>query len=363
MGFLEQLKLFREKIDAELKCLVDTKILHEKDEFLKQVYNFIKDFIFTGGKRLRPALILATYNAIKTIKQDDDYENICKVALSLELFHNYTLIHDDIIDEDLKRRNSPNINSSFYNRELNIKDKEYLSSEGKLFFRNKKSQHIVSQSLVTGDILSMFGINAILDSDVSENKKLKLLKIYSETNENVGKGQLLDVEYEHKDISEEQYLNMIFLKTGYLFASAIRVGAILANANETQIDKLVKFAETMAPAFQIQDDIMDIYSPESKGNSAGADIREGKNTLLIIKAKELVSEEDKKILLKVIGNKNALTEEINQVATIIETCGALDYCKNYALELINSAKKHLQDLEFDTSFFEAFADFMVNRSH
>jgi len=359
MEFLEQLKIFKQEINIELEQLFQGKINQEEDKFLKQVYNFLKDFIFTGGKRLRPALILATY---KSIKKEYD-KDIIRIAQSLELFHNYTLIHDDIIDEDFTRRNSDNMNSFFNTYCTNSLNKEYFETEGKLFFKDKKAQYIVSQALVTGDILSMLGINTILESDISNDKKLKLLKIYYETNEHVGKGQLLDVDYTHKNISEEQYLNMIFLKTAYLFVSAIKFGAILADATEDQINKLVKFAETMAPAFQIHDDIMDIYSSESKGNSSGADIREGKNTLLIIKAKELCSEKDKKILIKTLGNKTASKEEIEKVAKIIEECGALNYCKSYATNLIIQAKKYLANLDIDTEFFEAFAEFMLNRNH
>ena len=154
---------------------------------------------------------------------------------------------------------------------------------------------------------------------------------------------------------------MVEQKTAYLFTASLQIGAVLANATEEQYNALTKYGLNMGKSFQIQDDIMDVFIPEGKGNTPGSDIREGKTTLLIIKALENASEEQKKVLDSVVGKKDAMEEEIKEVTDIIKQTGALDYAKETALTKIQESKEALRKGKINSGYLDSLADFMLSR--
>ncbi|MBW2996429.1 polyprenyl synthetase family protein [Candidatus Woesearchaeota archaeon] len=355
MDFKEQLGMYKEKINSVLDAFLNEKIESAQDKDLRFIYSSIKQVVMNGGKRLRPSLVVATYKALT----GEETEEIYKTAICVELFHNYTLFHDDIMDEDFQRRGQANLNQIFSEHVF-----RKTTNKGKTgrIFKNEMSKYAVSQGIIAGNILNSLGLEVLVKSSYSPEQIKKAVEIYKTANVIVNQGQVKDIEFETaKDISEDDYMKMIEQKTAYLFTASLQIGAVLANATEEQYNALTKYGLNMGKSFQIQDDIMDVFIPEGKGNTPGSDICEGKTTLLIIKALENASEEQKKVLDSVVGKKDAMEEEIKEVTEIIKQTGALDYAEEIALTKIQESKEALRKGKINSEYLEGIADFMLSR--
>ncbi len=354
MEFKKELNKYKESINNELRKFLHKEIKNQKNNILKEIYILMEDCVLVGGKRLRPALLDATYIAIKKKKNKE----VLKTASCIELLHNSTLFHDDIMDQDFTRRNKPNLNYLL---------KDYFEEHFKEFkkpelFKDDKTKFIISQAILAGNILSSLSIKVLLQSSFEPNKIVKSIKILNHANKIVNKGQIRDIEFEFKDnITEKEYLEMIEFKTSNLFMASVQIGAILADANEEQYKALTKYGINIGRAFQIQDDIMDIFISEGKGNTVGSDIKEGKCTLLTVKAREKASPKQLKILNSTLGNKEAIIPEIQEVANIIKNTGSLEYSQKVALKHIKKAKLALLNAGIESGFLIGFADFMIQR--
>jgi geranylgeranyl diphosphate synthase type I len=310
------------------------------------------DYSMRGGKRFRAALMIALYNGLT----NDFSSKIMMPAVSIELLHAYLLSHDDVMDKSEKRRGKPTIHKIF--------EKWYLENIGK---DNEEAKHFgVSTAILAGDILNAFAMDCITKSDFSDKQKAGLLKIYSDTCRITGDGQVLDMMSQYDEPTVENYMANIYGKTvvytGYF---PVEVACLLGNADTKQKEVLKKFIEPTVRAFQIQDDIIDCFS-EKSDKTYGADIKEGKRTLLVVKAFEYANSQQKKVLDSVLGKEDATKEEIEKVKEIIKQTGALDECKKIAKEFVIDGKRHLPGLkiaEGTKKFIEGFADFMINREY
>ncbi len=212
--------------------------------------------LLAGGKRLRPALLLLSADAVNKGSAID----VVPAALSLELTHSFTLIHDDIMDGDLVRRGVPTVHTKWDE----------------------------PTAILAGDVLFASAFEFLSLADAPDSAKVRATSMLARTCVEICEGQHMDMSFEKRDdVGEGEYMKMVEKKTGALYAAAAGIGSILAGGNPTYTDALYHFGQGIGMAFQIQDDLIDLLaSPEVSGKDQASDIREGKKTLIHIKAKE-----------------------------------------------------------------------------
>lgn len=355
MSFLERFQQYKQVIDKELELFLAPIVKKYKQSINADVYQEIYAYVMRGGKRLRA---LALFMANKAVGGQNEDQAI-KLSSCVELLHNSTLVHDDIIDRDDKRRNAPTFHIKFqeFYKHIDDQNEEKIRRFGE------------SVAILTGNILYELGLEVIYHLQIPDKIKSKLVEIYATTYRKVNEGQLLDLAFEERfDITEKEYYEMVQLKTGALFEAALLMGVTLAQGSDSQIDTFVSFGIPAFTAFQIQDDILGTFGTTDKwGKNVESDLREGKRTLLVIKTLEKLSGTDREFFISTIGNAKATSEELERVRNLIKNSGALDYAKTTTKELIIRAKNQLitetslkkEGLEF----FEAFADFLISRAY
>ena len=217
----------------------------------QSLYQPIQYVLSIGGKRIRPTLMLLAYNLFK-----DDPEQILAPACGLEIYHNYTLLHDDLMDNADLRRGKPTVHKRWD----------------------------ANTAILSGDSMLVLAYLYIMQC---ESEKLQeVMALFTQTALEIGEGQQYDMDFEHRnDVTEEEYIEMIRLKTSVLLACAMKMGAILAGASDADANNLYKFGEQIGLAFQLQDDFLDVYGDsEIFGKSIGGDIVSNKKTYMLINA-------------------------------------------------------------------------------
>lgn len=214
------------------------------------LYAPIKYVLSMGGKRIRPTLMLLAYNLFK-----DDPEKILSSACALETYHNYTLLHDDLMDNADVRRGQPTVHKK-WNANL---------------------------AVLSGDSMLVLAYQRMTECD---SHLAEVLRLFTETALEIGEGQQMDMEFETRnDVREEEYIEMIRLKTSVLLACAMKIGVLLADAPADDADNLYRFGEKIGLAFQLQDDYLDVYGdPAVFGKAIGGDIVSNKKTYMLINA-------------------------------------------------------------------------------
>jgi geranylgeranyl diphosphate synthase type II len=215
------------------------------------LYAPVKYVLSLGGKRIRPVLMLMAYDLYR-----EDMANILPTALGLEMYHNYTLLHDDVMDRADMRRGKPTVH--------------------KVWDENT--------AILSGDAMLVLAYQLMGQARPEHLKAV--MDLFTETALEIGEGQQYDMEFEHRmDVCEEEYIEMIRLKTSVLLACALKMGALQAEAPAADADLLYRFGENMGLAFQLQDDLLDVYGdPKTFGKQIGGDILEGKKTYMLINA-------------------------------------------------------------------------------
>jgi geranylgeranyl diphosphate synthase type I len=284
--------------------------------------------------------------------------------LAFELFHNYTLVHDDIYDEDFKRRG----NWSNHTLLQHWFEKKYgKHSSENILFKNKATRFGVVSGIINGKYLHFLSTLPILESNISKEKKMAGMLLHQSVSMIDNTGQAIDLYFEEQsDVKEKDYYDMVSCKTGQLFKSAIEWGAILGNATLSQKKALTRYMEELAIVFQIKDDLLDIDSSEKKGRDIGSDIRKGKKTLLMINTLERADANQRKEILFVFGNKKISAAKIKKIISLMNKLGSIDYCQKKAKLRLQKAIKHLDEaspsLESEAkSFFCDMAHFMLER--
>ena len=235
-----------------------------------KLYQPIKYTLSTGGKRVRPTLTLAACNMFS-----DNIENSIKPALALEIFHNFTLLHDDIMDNADLRRNNKTVHK-------------------------KWNENI---AILSGDAMSIIAYEFLSETD---NKYLKtVLKIFNKMAIQICEGQQYDMNFEDRtNVNEEEYIEMIKLKTSVLLASSLQIGAIIGDASKKEAENLYHFGLNLGLAFQLQDDYLDVFGDvKTFGKKIGGDIVANKKTYMLIKALETADANTKKELNSIIALK------------------------------------------------------------
>jgi len=222
-----------------------------------ELYEPIKYILSLGGKRMRPALVLMACDLF-----GGDPDKAVAPALAIEVFHNFTLMHDDIMDNAPLRR-------------------------GKTTVHEKWNKNI---AILSGDVMLVESYKLLMQVDAGLMGKV--LNIFNDTAVGVCEGQQFDMEFEQRDdVHIDEYINMIRLKTAVLLGGALKIGAIIGGASDSDAALLQAFGEQLGVAFQLQDDILDVYGdPEKFGKQVGGDILSNKKTFLLLKALELANE-------------------------------------------------------------------------
>lgn len=237
--------------DAILQ-MVDQSIRQLKfDASPKSLFEPVTYTLSLGGKRLRPTLLLMAYNIYK-----ENFSEIMDVAMGIEVFHNFTLLHDDLMDAADKRRGMPTVHK----------------------------QWNANTAILSGDAMLIAAYQLVAKADARHLKPV--LDLFSKTAVEVCGGQQYDMEFETRnDVTEEEYIEMIRLKTAVLLAGALKMGAILADAPAADADHLYQFGIALGLAFQLQDDLLDVYGDTATfGKNIGGDILCDKKTFLLINA-------------------------------------------------------------------------------
>ncbi len=256
----------------------------------KNLYQPIEYILNSGGKKLRPVLALLSADAFGI-----DYKKALDVALAIEVFHNFTLIHDDIMDDAPLRR-------------------------GKITVHKKWD---INTGILSGDAMLILAYQYLESYEPTVFKKLT--QLFSKTGIEVCEGQQLDIDFETRDdVSIDEYMQMITLKTAVLVASALKMGAIIAEVSEDESQKMYDFGLNLGLAFQLQDDYLDAFSdPKTFGKQVGGDIIENKKTYLYLTALEKSNPSEKKRLQELFSLKSDDNQQkIEDVKTIFNSSRA-----------------------------------------
>lgn len=315
--------------EAFLKYLNDFKI-EKQPQTLYAPVNYILNL---GGKRIRPVLALMTAEIF-----DCDYKKAMDAALSVEVFHNFSLIHDDIMDDAPMRRGKDTVHEKWD----------------------------TNTGILSGDAM------LIMAYQLFENYEAKtfqsLAKLFSKTALQVCEGQQYDVDFETRDdVTIEQYLQMIEFKTAVLVGASMKMGAIVANASEINQDKIYEFGKNLGIAFQLQDDYLDAFGdPKTFGKLLGGDIIENKKTYLYLKAMEFSNEDDRLQLEHLYGiNPSETTQKIETTKQLFLSSGAADATKEEIKNYTNNAFSVLESVSISDEKKQVLREFgghLMNRN-
>ncbi len=285
-----------------------------------------------GGKKVRPFLTMITTGAF-----NEPEEKAIPYGIAVEFVHNFTLVHDDIMDKDELRR-------------------------GKKTLHRKVGE---SHAINAGDGLFALSFKILSETDIEGERIRMLLEELSSSVIRIAEGQEEDISFEKTlEISEDDFIEMIEKKTGYLFRASARGGAIVAGRNQEEIRKIGEYGRKMGIAFQIQDDYLDLVGDQDKiGKDVGSDIKEGKRTLIVIKALSELPDDKEERLKEILESDDNSDEEIREAIELIKEANALQYSKELAEEYAEEAKKELDVVPEgeDKELLEDLVDFMITR--
>ena len=298
------------------------------------LYDPIKYVLSIGGKRIRPTLMLLAYNLYK-----EDPEHILSSAVALETYHNYTLLHDDLMDNASVRRGQPTVHKKWD----------------------------ANTAILSGDSMLVLAYERMAKCPVEKLKPV--LDLFTETALEIGEGQQYDMDFETRnDVREEEYIEMIRLKTSVLLACATKMGAILADAPQEDADNLYKFGEQMGLAFQLQDDYLDVYGdPEVFGKAIGGDILCNKKTYMLINAFNLANDEQRKRLQQWVNAENPdPRQKIEAVTQIYNEIGISQLAEQKIKHYFNESRKYLEAINLPKERkleLEVYTDKMMKRNY
>ena len=275
----------------------------------ESLYEPIKYVLSMGGKRIRPTLMLLAYNLYK-----ENPEDILMNACALETYHNYTLLHDDLMDNADMRRGHLTVHKKWNN----------------------------NTAILSGDSMLVLAFQRMMQCDTKHLKDI--LDLFTVTALEIGEGQQYDMEFETRnDVKEEEYIEMIRLKTSVLLACALKIGAILADASAEDADNLYKFGEQIGLAFQLQDDYLDVYG-DSKvfGKEIGGDITSNKKTYMLINAFNKANDAQRKELTRWVSARDFdRNEKVDAVTRLYNEIGIDQLAQDKIAYYFAQSKKFL----------------------
>ncbi|MDE3237155.1 MAG: polyprenyl synthetase family protein [Bacteroidota bacterium] len=288
-------------------------------------------FLAIGGKRVRPVMCLMGNELF-----DDIHPDAYAVANAIELFHNFTLIHDDIMDQAPLRRGMETVHMKYGE----------------------------NTALLCGDVMLIKAYDYINKIDVQYLPKI--LALFNKTAREVCEGQQLDMDFEKRsDVLIDEYLKMISLKTSVLLAASLEMGAVIGGASEHNCRHIYEFGKNLGIAFQIQDDYLDAFGDPAKfGKDVGGDIRQNKKTFLLLHALDVASVQQKEELIHLMQTNP--DDKIERVLAIFRACNVDGWAKDLKEKYLQTAYKHLEDIAVVSSRkhpLHQLASFLIQRDH
>ena len=314
------IKKLSEQIDKEIRSLA-------YPDDLPNLFDPISYTLNLGGKRIRPLLTLLGARLFKP-----NAELAMSQAIGIEMFHNFTLVHDDIMDEAPVRRGAESV------------------------FKKWNS----NTAILSGDVMFALAVQHI--SDCNKETLPQVLSCFLESTIKVCEGQQMDMDFENRERVElSEYVRMIELKTAWLLAGSLKIGAIVAGADERSSTKLFDFMMKAGTAFQLMDDYLDVYGDPSKfGKQVGGDIRSGKKTFLFLRSLERCGDKDRNRLIELYRVENNRGEEaVKEVAEIFNSCGASSELLEESESLLKSGLEILSQVKGDRQIM----DEIINLTH
>lgn len=275
----------------------------------QSLYEPVKYALSMGGKRIRPSLMLMAYNMFK-----DDPESILPTACAIETYHNYTLLHDDLMDNAAMRRGMPTVHVKWD----------------------------ANTAILSGDSMLVLAFQRMMQC--APDKLKPVLDLFTETSLEIGEGQQYDMDFESRtDVTEDEYIEMIRLKTSVLLACSLKLGAIQAGAPAADADNLYKFGELMGLAFQLQDDYLDVYGdPAVFGKAIGGDILCNKKTYMLINAYNRADDDMRGELTRwVTAEEFDPAEKIADVTAIYDKVGIKELAEQKINYYFDQSRKYL----------------------
>jgi geranylgeranyl diphosphate synthase type II len=309
------------------KAINDTKYTEEPAE----LYEPISYLMQLGGKRMRPVLVL-----VSTELFGGQVEKALDAAIGIEIFHNFTLMHDDIMDKAPIRR-------------------------GKATVHVKWNE---SAAILSGDVMFVEAYKLMIK--VEDSILRDVLAIFSDTASGVCQGQQADMNFESRnDVSLEEYLEMIRQKTAVLLAGSMQIGALIGGAAKDQAELLYEFGENLGLAFQLQDDILDVYGdPEKFGKQVGGDILSNKKTFMLIKAKELATGNISDELNQWIETNDNPTAKVEAITNIYNQLKVRKLAESVMEDYVQTALYALDKIEVESdrkNLLRGFAEQLLIR--
>ncbi len=288
-------------------------------------------FLSLGGKRIRPVMCLMGNELFDTI-----HEDAWHVATAIELFHNFTLIHDDIMDAAPLRRGLETVHYKYGS----------------------------NTALLAGDVMMVVAYEYL--NKISIGYLKRIINHFSKTAKEVCEGQQLDMDFEKMpSVSLTDYLKMIELKTSVLLAASLQMGAIIGGAGEGNCNHLYEFGKSLGIAFQIQDDYLDAFGdPEKFGKTAGGDIKQNKKTFLLIHALETANASQKEELNNLLNGDN--DDKVERVLKIFRDCNVDEWAKQLKQQYFDKALHHLDEIAVLSARkkpLREIADFLIQRDY
>ena len=354
------LEKFVSRINVELETYFNDEIANvfgvsrKEKELSNHIWKHIKEHNLRPAKRLRGSFVYYGYKLLggKKVKA------ILNAAMSIELIHTALLIHDDFMDQDDTRRGLPTTHEYY---------KNFHAAEG---FRFNHLHYGESMAVNVGDIALLAGYEILGKSNFDNEKKLNVLNRTLRGIVNTGLGQAFDITLEGKGVaSEEDITDLHLAKTAiYTYENPLHIGAVLAGAKLKDLELISKYAIPGGVAFQLQDDILGLFGdPVQTGKPAHSDLRQGKMTLLIIKALELGNKNHQKKLKVIWGKRNLTEEKADEARKIVRDTGSLEYSRKVSVKWAKKAQKAIPDMkkrgwnDEAVNYLDGIAQYMVER--
>jgi geranylgeranyl diphosphate synthase type I len=300
----------------------------------KKLYEAMAHIPLAGGKRLRPVMAQLTCEMV-----GGDGKKAIPFAASLEVIHNFTLVHDDVMDDDDLRHGVAACHTVFG----------------------------LPTAILAGDSLFAYAFEMIAESNIDDKIKSEVVRHTAYTVRRIAEGQQMDINFEEEEtVNPELYLEMIRLKTSILFGSAAYGGALIGGKEIEEANELRQMAIWVGLGFQIWDDYLDATAPaEVLGKPSGSDIRQGKRTLLVIEALNRTNDKERNELIEILDNNNNTDIDVKRAVEIMSNCGALENCRKQAFRYLNGAKKTIEKYPKSDAraLLEELLEYMVTRGH
>ncbi len=354
---VEFLKKYKKRLDPFLEEYFFAKSEQAKkiDPLAAQTVEIIKNFVMSGGKRIRPALVYYGYLAAG----GKDEVEIVKASMSIELAHSFLLIHDDIIDRDNTRHGIETVHETYKAWGKKMK----LSESEAAHFGN-------SMAITVGDYAHTMANEILYGIDFEARIILAALKKIQEIVARTIPGEMIDILMGARGTAtEKEIMRMHEGKTArYTFEGPLHLGCVLAgkNSEEKMLKAFSAYSLPVGQAFQIRDDILGVFGDEKKlGKAVGADIIEGKQTLLVLKALEKGDKKQRAEIKRLLGKKDLTEKEVEIFRTIVRETGSLEYSQKLAEKLVTKSLAVLKNIEFKNSeaktFLTGIAEYIIKR--